>query len=72
VARLAGGLVVVTALAPLAVAASVGALIVRLRGARGTQRQQLKWFASAASLVTVIAIPVLPVRPSRRAFHAIA
>jgi hypothetical protein len=47
-------------LLPLAVAASVGSLIVRLRRARGAQRQQLKWFASAAALVALIAIPVLP------------
>jgi hypothetical protein len=61
VARLADGLVAAAALLlPLAVAASVGALIVRLRRARGAQRQQLKWFASAAALVAVIAIPVLP------------
>jgi hypothetical protein len=61
VARLADGLVVVGALlVPLAVAASVGALIVRLRRASGRRRQQLKWFASAAALVAVIAIPVLP------------
>jgi hypothetical protein len=61
VGRLADGLVVVAALlVPLAVAASVGALIVRLRRARGPRRQQLKWFASAAALVAVIAIPVLP------------
>src|SRR6266542_3256821 len=55
-------------LLPLAVAASVGSLIVRLRRARGAQRQQLKWFASAAALVAVIAIPVLPaqaVAPTR-------
>jgi hypothetical protein len=63
VARLADGLVVVAALlAPLAVAASAGALIVRLRRASGPRRQQLKWFASAAALVAVIAIPVLPVQ----------
>jgi hypothetical protein len=61
VARLADGLVAAAALLlPLAVAASVGALIVRLHRARGAQRQQLKWFASAAALVAVIAIPVLP------------
>jgi MFS family permease len=61
VARLADGLVAAAALLlPPAVAASVGALIVRLRRARGAQRQQLKWFASAAALVAVIAIPVLP------------
>jgi hypothetical protein len=60
-AQLADGLVgAVALLLPLAVAASVGALIVRLRRARGAQRQQLKWFASAAALVAVIAIPVLP------------
>src|SRR6266508_3070140 len=55
-------------LLPLAVAASVGSLIVRLRRAREAQRQQLKWFASAAALVAVIAIPVLPaqaVAPTR-------
>jgi hypothetical protein len=61
VARVADGVVVMAALLlPLAVAASVGALIVRLRRARGPRRQQLKWFASAAALVAVIAIPVLP------------
>src|SRR6266516_789048 len=68
-ARLAGGLVAAAALLlPLAVAASVGSQIVRLRRARGAQRQQLKWFASAAALVAVIAIPVLPaqaVAPTR-------
>jgi hypothetical protein len=47
-------------LLPLAVVASVGSLIVRLRRARGAERQQLKWFASAAGLVAVISIPVLP------------
>src|SRR6266498_2883073 len=58
-AHLAGGLLAAAALLlPLAVAASVGSLIVRLRRARGAQRQQLKWFASAAALVAVIAIPV--------------
>jgi MFS family permease len=61
VGRLAGGLVVTVALLlPLAVAASVGALVVRLRRARGVQRQQLKWFASTAALVAAIGIPVLP------------
>jgi hypothetical protein len=61
VAQLADGLVVTSALLlPAAVAASVGALIVRLRRARGARRQQLKWFASAAALVAAIAIPVLP------------
>src|SRR6266511_3226934 len=68
-AHLAGGLLAAAALLlPLAVAASVGSLIVRLRRARGAQRQQLKWFASAAALVAVIAIPVLPaqaVAPTR-------
>jgi MFS family permease len=60
-ARLTDGLVVVAALLlPLAVVASVGALIVRLRRARGAQRQQLKWFASAAALVAVLAVPVIP------------
>jgi hypothetical protein len=59
--RVAGGLVTVgIVLFPLAVAASVSALILRLRRARGIQRQQLRWFASAAALVAVIAIPVLP------------
>jgi hypothetical protein len=59
--RLADGLLgAAMLLLPLAVAGSVGALIVRLRRARGSQRQQLKWFASAAALVAVIAIPVLP------------
>jgi len=47
-------------LLPLAVAASVGSLIVRLRRAGGARRQQLKWFASAAALVAAIAIPVTP------------
>jgi hypothetical protein len=61
VAWLADGLLgAVALLLPLAVAASVGALTVRLRRASGVQRQQLKWFASAAALVAVIAIPVLP------------
>jgi hypothetical protein len=61
VARLADGLVGAAAvLLPLAVVASVGALIIRLRRATGAERQQLKWFASAAALVAVIAIPVLP------------
>jgi hypothetical protein len=61
VARLADGLLALVALLlPVAVAASVGALIVRLRRASGPRRQQLKWFASAAALVAVIAIPVLP------------
>jgi hypothetical protein len=59
--QLADGLLgLVALLLPVAVAASVAALIVRLRRARGVQRQQLKWFASAAALVAVIAIPVLP------------
>src|SRR6266542_3331909 len=73
--RLAGGLLVAVALlSPLAVAASVGSLIVRLRRARGAERQQLKWFASAATLVAVIAIPVLPaqaVAPARWANAAL-
>lgn len=61
VARLADGLLRAGALlVPLAVVASVGSLIVRLRRAGGAQRQQLKWFASAAALVAVIAVPVLP------------
>src|SRR6266540_3483342 len=60
-AGLADGLLgAVALLVPVGVAASVGALVVRLRRARGVQRQQLKWFASAAALVAVIAIPVLP------------
>jgi hypothetical protein len=59
--RLAGGIVIAgVLLVPVAVAASVGSLIVRLRRARGAQRQQLKWFASSAALVAVIAIPALP------------
>jgi hypothetical protein len=61
VAQLADGMVASAALLlPPAVVASAGALIIRLRRARGAQRQQLKWFASAAALVAVIAIPVLP------------
>jgi hypothetical protein len=75
VGRLAGGLLVAVALLlPLAVAASVGALIVRLRRARGVERQQLKWFATAAALVAVIAIPVLPAQvlaPARWAGAAV-
>jgi hypothetical protein len=60
-ARLANGLLTVgVLLLPVAVVASVGSLIVRLRQAKGVQRQQLKWFASAAALVAVIAVPVLP------------
>jgi hypothetical protein len=59
--QLADGLLgLVALLLPVAVAASVAALIIRLRRVRGVQRQQLKWFASAAALVAVIAIPVLP------------
>jgi hypothetical protein len=59
--RLASGLLTVAiVLFPVAVAASVGALILRLRRSRGIQRQQLRWFASAAALVAIIAIPVLP------------
>jgi hypothetical protein len=61
VGRLADGLLVAAMLLlPLAVIGSVGSLIVRLRRARGAERQQLKWFASAAALVAVIAVPVLP------------
>jgi hypothetical protein len=60
-ARLASGLVTAgIVLFPLAAAASVGALILRLRRAGGIQRQQLRWFASAAALVALIAIPVVP------------
>ena len=60
-AGLMSGLVAASILLlPPAVVASVGALIVRLRRARGIQRQQLKWFASAAALVAAIAVPVLP------------
>ena len=59
--RVAGGLLAAAMLlVPVAMAASVGSLIVRLRRASGIQRQQLKWFASAAALVAVIAIPALP------------
>jgi len=59
--RLAGGVFIAGAvLLPLALAASVGSLIARLRRARGIQRQQLRWFASAAAVVAVIAIPLLP------------
>jgi MFS family permease len=61
VGRLAGGLLdAVALLLPFAVAASVAALVVRLRRARGAQRQQLKWFASTAALVAAVGIPVLP------------
>ncbi|MGH2377848.1 MAG: hypothetical protein ACRDGT_05175 [Candidatus Limnocylindria bacterium] len=46
---------------PLAALLSVAALVVRLRRARGTERQQLKWFGSGMAFVALSFVAVVPV-----------
>jgi hypothetical protein len=43
----------------LAVVVAAGSLVVRFRGARGIERQQLRWVAVAAALVVVAGVVVL-------------
>jgi hypothetical protein len=43
----------------VAVVVGAGSLVVRLRGARGVERQQLRWVALAAALVVVAAVVAL-------------
>jgi hypothetical protein len=43
----------------LAVVVTAGSLVVRFRRARGAERQQLRWLASAATLVVLAAVAVL-------------
>jgi hypothetical protein len=60
---LGGVLLVVNQLAlavsTLAVVVGAGSLVVRFRRARGVERQQLRWVASAAALVVVAAVVAL-------------
>ena len=53
---------IITGLLLVVVLVAVAAVLVRLRRARGVERQQLKWFAYAASLlgVAVVVAVVLP------------
>jgi hypothetical protein len=54
---------IISALLLVVMLAAVAAVLVRLRRARGVERQQLKWFAYAASLLGVAAV-VAVVLPS--------
>jgi hypothetical protein len=50
---------VVFALLPLCILASVLSLVLRFRGSRGEERQQIKWIAFAASLVGLLFLSVI-------------